>query len=64
MKVTVIPKVIGTRYSHQMIGKGIGRIGNKNTSGDHPNDHTVKIGQNSEKSSEDLGRLGVIQTQA
>ena len=34
------------RYSHQMIGTGTGEIGNKRTSGDHPNDSMVDIGQN------------------
>ena len=51
-----------TWYSHQRIGKGTGRIGNKNTSGDHPNNSTVKIGQNTEKSPGDLRRLAVTQT--
>ena len=40
-----------------MIGKRTRRIGNKNTSGNHPNYSTVKIGQNTEKSPEDLRRL-------
>ena len=48
-------------YSHQWIGKGTGRIGNKNTSGDHANDSTVKIGQNTEKSPGDVRRLAVTQ---
>ena len=50
------------RYSHQMISKGIRIIENKNTSGDHPNDSTVKIGQNTEKKPGDLSRVVVIQT--
>ena len=62
MKVTVIPFVIGAFGSHQRIGKGTGRIGNKNTRGDHPNDSTVKIGQNTEKSPGYLWRLAVTQT--
>ena len=41
-------------YSQQMIGKGTGRIGNKNTCGNQPNDSIVKIGQNTEKSPGDL----------
>ena len=50
------------RYSHQRIVKGTGRIGNKNTSGDHPNDSTVKISQNTEESPGALRRLAVFQT--
>ena len=50
------------RYSHQRIGTRIGKLGNKNTSRDHPNDSTVKIGQNVEKSPGDLGRRAVNQT--
>ena len=41
MKETVIPIVIGALDT--VIGKETGRIGNKNVSGDHPNDSTVKI---------------------
>ena len=36
-----------------------GRIGNKNKSGDYPNDSTVKIGQNTEKSPGDVRKLAV-----
>ena len=50
------------QYSHQRIGKGSGRVGNKNTSRDHPNDSTVKISQNTEKSPGDLRRLAIAQT--
>ena len=50
------------RYSHQKIGKGTGRIGNKNTSRDHPNDSTIKIGQNTEKSPGDMRKFAVTQT--
>ena len=32
------------RYSHQMIGTGTGRLGDKRTSGDHPNYSIVQIG--------------------
>ena len=49
------------RHSHQKIGKETGRIGNKNTSGDYPNDSTAKISQNTEKSPGNLTRL-VTQT--
>ena len=45
MKVTVVPIVIGQLGSHQRVGKGIGGIGNKSTSGDHPNYSIIKIGQ-------------------
>ena len=37
-------------YSHQMINKKTGRLGNKRTSRDHPNYCIVEIGQNSKKS--------------
>ena len=47
MKVTMIPIVIGALST---VTKGAGRIVNKNTSEDHPNDSTVKIGQYTEKS--------------
>ena len=45
------------RNNPQRIGKGIGRIGNKRTSRDHPNYSIIKIGQNIEKSPGDLRRL-------
>ena len=61
MKVTVILIIIGA-LSTIIKGKGAGRIGNKNTSGNHSNDSTVKIGQNTEKSPGDLGRVAVTQT--
>ena len=35
-----------TRYSHQRIGTGTGRLGIKRTSGDYPNYSIVEIGQN------------------
>ena len=37
-------------YSHQRIIKGIGGLGNRRTSGDHPNNCIVEIDQNTEKS--------------
>ena len=49
-----------TRYSHQRICNGTRRIGNKNMSGDHRSDNTLKISQNI--SPEDLRRLAVTQT--
>ena len=50
-------------YHPQMIGKRTGRLGTKRTSRDHRGNNIIKIGQNSEKSSEDLRILGVTQTQ-
>ena len=40
-----------------MINKGMGGVGNKRTSGDHPNYCIIEIGQNTEKSSGHLRRL-------
>ena len=56
MKVTVMPIVIG----------GLGtialeRLGNKRTSGDHPDHSIINIGQNTEKSSRYLKRFAVTQ---
>ena len=51
-----------TRYGHQMINTRTGGLGNKRTSGDHPNYSIIKIGQNTEKSPGDLRRLAVTQT--
>ena len=50
------------RYSHQKIIKGTGGLGNKRTSGDHPNYNITKNGQNIEKSPGDLRRLTVTPT--
>ena len=50
------------RHSDQRTGKGTGRIENHNMSGDHTNDSTVKIIQNTEKNPGDLWRLAVSQT--
>ena len=44
----------GTRCGQQRTGKRFRGIGNKSTSGDHPNYSTGKIGQNTEKSPGDL----------
>ena len=49
----VIAIVIG------VITKGTGRLGNKRTSGDHPDYNITKIGQNTEKSPGDFRRLAV-----
>ena len=51
-----------TRYSPQRIGTGTGELGNKRTSGDHPNYRIVEISQNTEKSPENLRRFAVTQT--
>ena len=48
-----------SQYSHQRISTGTGRVGNKRTSGDHPNYGNVEISQNTEKSPGDLRRLAV-----
>ena len=32
------------RYSHENIDEGTGDLGNKRTSGDHPDDSIIKIG--------------------
>ena len=50
------------QYCHQRISRGTGELGNKRTSGDHPNYSIIKISQNNEKSSGDLRRLTVAQT--
>ena len=63
MKVTFIPIIIGAFwYSHQRINKGTGRLGNKRTSGDHPNYCIIEIGQNTENCPRDLRRLAVTET--
>ena len=49
-------------YSHQRINKGTGGLGNKKTSGEHPNYCIIDISQNTEKSHGDLRRLAVTQT--
>ena len=50
-------------YSHQKIIKGTGGLGNKRTSGGHPNCYIVENGQNTEKSLGDLMRRTATQTQ-
>ena len=49
-------------YSHQRIDKRNGGVGNNRTSGDHRNYCITEIGQNTEKSPEDLRKLAVTQT--
>ena len=48
-------------YSHQRFGTSTGGLGNKRTSGNHPNYSIVEIGQNIKKSPGDLRKLAVIQ---
>ena len=43
----------------QRLGKKAGRIGNRKTNRNHTNYSTVEIGQNTGKSSGDLGKLAV-----
>ena len=49
------------RYSHRRIDTGTGGLGNKRTSGNHPNSSIFEINYNS-KSPGDLRRLAVTQT--
>ena len=51
-----------TRYCHQRTWTRNGRLGNKGTSGDHPNYSIVEIGQNTKKHPRHLRRLAVTQT--
>ena len=48
--------------SHHRISRRNWGLGNKRTSGDHPNYCIIEIGQNTEKSLGDLRRLAVTQT--
>ena len=48
-------------YSHQRIGTRTGGLENNGMGGDYPNDSIVDIGQNTEKSPEDLRILAVTQ---
>ena len=59
MKVMFIPIVISTLGT---VTKGTGGLGNKTTSGDHPNYYVIEIDQNTEKSPGNLRRLAVVQT--
>ena len=49
-------------YSHRRIGTGTGGLGNKRTSGEHPNYSNVEISQKIEKSPGDLKRFAVTPT--
>ena len=48
--------------NHQRIGTETGGLENKRTSRNHPNYSIIKIGQNTERSPEDLRRLDVTQS--
>ena len=43
-----------------MIGKGTGRLGNKRSTGNHP-DYSIKNSQNTEKSPGDLRKFAITQ---
>ena len=49
-------------YSHRRIIKGTGGLGNKRTSGGHPNYYIIDNSLNTEKSPGNLRRLVVTQT--
>ena len=51
-----------TQNNYRRIGKATGRLGNKRTSRDHPDNRIIKIGQNNKESSIDLRRPAAIQT--
>ena len=48
---------------HQMINKGNGRLRNKRTSEDHPDNSVIKINRDTEKSPADLKKLVITQIQ-
>ena len=50
-------------YNHQRNIKGTEGLGNKRTSGDHPNYYIIENGENTEKSPGDLRRLAVTQSE-
>ena len=56
MMVTVIPVVAGE------LGKEPGKVENRRTNRNHPNNNIDKIGQNPEKNPGELRRLAVDQT--
>ena len=58
MEVTVTSLIIGTfSTNHRRISTGTGGLGNKRSSGDHPNYSIIKIGQKTKKSPRDFRRL-------
>ena len=63
MGITMILIVIGAHGTvRKKMKKRAGRIGNKNMSGNYPNDSAAKISQNTEKSPGDLRKFAVTQT--
>ena len=60
--IIIIPILISAFGSYQRIIKGTGGLGNKRTSGDHPNYCIIENGQNTENSPGDLRKLAVTQT--
>ena len=50
MRLTVISYNRCTWNGPQMLGKGTGRIGNRRTNRDRPNNSIIEIGQNTERS--------------
>ena len=63
MKVTMIPIVIDALVNrHQRISIRTGGLANNRTSGDRPNYCIIEIGQNTEKSTDDLQRHAVTQS--
>ena len=60
MKVTMILIVIGVVGCHQQIETGIGGLGYKRMSGDHPNNSILGIGPSIKKSPGDLWRRDII----
>ena len=51
-----------TSNASQRLGKGTDRIRNQRKNRDHPDYRIIAIDRNTEKSSEDLRRLSIIQT--
>ena len=49
-------------YSHQRIIKGTGGLGNKRTSGNHPNYYIIVNGQNTEEIPRAMRKLAITQT--
>ena len=63
MKVTVIPiRIDPLGTVTKGLVKGLRGLGNKRTSGDHPNYSIIEIGQNTEKIPGDLRKLVVTET--
>ena len=62
MKETVAPILIGALSSYQRIGRRTRKLGNKRTSGDHPNYYIIENDQNTEKSPGHLRIFVVTQT--